>query len=131
VQRFRGGLVFKAHRLLYHSTLGSRVIKKKGTDLEVIARQVHLRERRVIQRPPEPIQVVSCSRRARISGSEAGSYLRLIDSCITQLKVQGLSRNCNESKEEGGRTARFVHEPASATERLHQRWDGITGVPRP
>jgi len=28
VQRFRGGLVFKAHRLVYHSTLG-RVIKKK------------------------------------------------------------------------------------------------------
>ena len=26
---FRGGLVFKAHRLLYHSTLGSRVIKKR------------------------------------------------------------------------------------------------------
>jgi len=29
VKRFRGGLVFKAHRLLYHSTLGSTVIKKK------------------------------------------------------------------------------------------------------
>jgi len=29
VNRFRGGLVFKAHRLVYHSTLGSRVIKKK------------------------------------------------------------------------------------------------------
>ena len=29
VQRFRGGLVFKAHRLLYHSTLGLRVVKKK------------------------------------------------------------------------------------------------------
>ena len=29
VQRFRGGLVFKAHRLGYHSTLGSRVVKKK------------------------------------------------------------------------------------------------------
>ena len=27
--RFRGGLVFKAHRLLSHSTLGLRVIKKK------------------------------------------------------------------------------------------------------
>jgi len=27
--RFRGGLVFKAHRLVYHSTLGLRVIKKK------------------------------------------------------------------------------------------------------
>ena len=29
MKRFPGGLVFKAHRLLYHSTLGSRVIKKK------------------------------------------------------------------------------------------------------
>jgi len=29
VKRFRGGLVFKAHRLVYHSTLGLRVIKKK------------------------------------------------------------------------------------------------------
>jgi len=27
--RFRGGLVFKAHRLVYHSTLGLRVITKK------------------------------------------------------------------------------------------------------
>ena len=29
MQRFRGGLVFKAHRLLYHSTLGLRVITKR------------------------------------------------------------------------------------------------------
>ena len=28
-QRFRGGFVFKAHRRLYHSTPGLRVIKKK------------------------------------------------------------------------------------------------------
>jgi len=28
VKRFRGGLVFKAHRLVYHSTLGLRLIKK-------------------------------------------------------------------------------------------------------
>ena len=33
-------------------------------------------------------------------GTEAGSYLRLIDSWITQLKAQGPSRTCNESKEE-------------------------------
>ena len=32
MQRFRGGLVFKAHRRLYHSTLGLRVIKKKHLD---------------------------------------------------------------------------------------------------
>jgi len=30
LKRFRGGLVFKAHRLVYHSTLALRVIKKKG-----------------------------------------------------------------------------------------------------
>ena len=30
MKRFRGGLVFKAHRLVYHSTLGLRVIKKKN-----------------------------------------------------------------------------------------------------
>ena len=29
MNRFRGGLVSKDHRLLYHSTLGVRVIKKK------------------------------------------------------------------------------------------------------
>ena len=29
VERFRGGLVSKAHRLLYDSTLGSRVIMEK------------------------------------------------------------------------------------------------------
>ena len=29
-----------------------------------------------------------------------GSYLRLTDFCITQLKAQGPSRTCNESKEE-------------------------------
>jgi hypothetical protein len=32
---------------------------------------------------------------------EAGSYLRLIDSCITQLGAQGRSRTCNESKGQG------------------------------
>ena len=29
VERFRGGLVLKAHRLVFHSTLGVGVIKKK------------------------------------------------------------------------------------------------------
>ena len=29
VKRFTGGLVFKAHRLLHHSTIGLRVTKKK------------------------------------------------------------------------------------------------------
>ena len=42
MNRFRGGLVLKAHRLVYHSTLGSRVIKKKKrSKLPGIARPEH------------------------------------------------------------------------------------------
>jgi len=33
---FRGGLEFKAHRLLYYSTLGLRVIKKKEKPVWVV-----------------------------------------------------------------------------------------------
>ena len=46
-------------------------------------------------------------------GSESGSYLRPIDSCITQLKAQGLFRTCAESKEEeglGSRDGGVVHD---------------------
>ena len=32
-KRFRGGLVFKAHKLVYHSTLGSRVITKVTAEM--------------------------------------------------------------------------------------------------
>ena len=32
--------------------------------------------------------------------TEAGSYLRLIDSCITHLEAPGPFRTCNDSKEE-------------------------------
>ena len=34
------------------------------------------------------------------SSSEAGSYLRLVDSCITELKAQQHVRTCNTSQEE-------------------------------
>ena len=42
VKRFRRGLVFKAHRLLYHSTLGLRVIKEKkkvNRDIEAVGHE--------------------------------------------------------------------------------------------
>ena len=35
---FRGGLVFKAHRLVYHSTLGLRVMKKRKIPLRSLHR---------------------------------------------------------------------------------------------
>ena len=48
MKRFRGGLVFKAHRLLFHSTLGLRVIKKKRSyrlDLLIEVVEVRLEQR--------------------------------------------------------------------------------------
>jgi len=44
-------------------------------------------------------ELIGLSYTEMCSGSEVGSYLRLIDSCITQLKAQGPSRTCNASKE--------------------------------
>ena len=38
MKRFRGGLVFKAHRLVHHTTLGWRVIKKKKKHLAPLGR---------------------------------------------------------------------------------------------
>jgi len=65
VRRFRGGLVFKAHRRLYHSTLDSR------------EREALTLVRRPMARNSENCAASCCS------GSEAGSYLRLIEVCIT------------------------------------------------
>ena len=62
VQRFRGELVIKAHRLLHHSTLGLKVIKREGKgDLDVGERgdSVPLRQFAkgvVSQHPPEQVQ---------------------------------------------------------------------------
>ena len=50
VQRFRGGLVFKAHRLLYHSTPGFRVIKKKRSGGGRQNRWMRLRKARTCPR---------------------------------------------------------------------------------
>ena len=39
----------------------------------------------------------------------AGEDLRRIDSCITQLKAQGPSRTCNESREEKEEATNLQH----------------------
>jgi len=56
--------------------------------------------------------------------SEAGSYLRLIDSCITQLKAQGPSRTCNESKEEEEEEGVLVAEVGG----VHPRRGDVSGT---
>ena len=43
VKRFRGRLVFKAHRLLYHSTLGWRVMKNKKKEAYLFRRKFIVR----------------------------------------------------------------------------------------
>jgi len=52
-------------------------------------------------------------------GTETGSYLRLIYSCITQLKAQGPSRTCNESKEEAYHLTMGAHVNPVPTRQKH------------
>jgi hypothetical protein len=78
--------------LIYHFHMGTSpstwIYKYNSRDL-VFERREHSEEVR------EPVPVGHAR-----PGSEAGSYFRLIDSCITQLKAQGPSRTCDESQEE-------------------------------
>jgi len=60
-------------------------------------------------------------------------YLRLIHSCITQLKSQGPSRTCNESKEEPAQrksasTPRGIHISSAGTRMSSRSKDGRVGV---
>ena len=66
----------------------------------VSVRELSRRGADTLVSPPACTLVSPLVRGDMCSGSEAGSYLRLLDSCITQLKAQGPSRTCNESKEE-------------------------------
>ena len=66
MKRFRGGLVFKAHRLVYHSTLCSRVIKKKKRDGDLIAvvnAEVGRMARRRLCNPRRPCEGMLCVRK--------------------------------------------------------------------
>ena len=67
--------------MIHHYILQGNAVNKDGTKEDSILQS----------RQPKRRRGGGCS------GSEAGSYLRLMDSCITQLKAQG---TCDESKEE-------------------------------
>ena len=61
VKRFRGGLVFKDHRLVCHSTLGSRVTKKKkylaeGAGVVAVPLAIQQPPRRRPDHHPVPVQ---------------------------------------------------------------------------
>jgi len=62
VLRFRGGLVLKAHRLVYHSTLGLRVIQKKKRRVEgapdVLVREVPANSRQFSVHESGPLRAV-------------------------------------------------------------------------
>ena len=61
---------------------------------------VSLNSRLVSNKVEEEVTSFTSLQNRGVVVTDAGSYLRLIDSCITQLKAQGPSRTCNESKEE-------------------------------
>ena len=56
------------------------------------------------------------------SGSEAGSYSRLKNSCITQLKDQGPARTSNESKEEEEEEVSIIVIFSSWLPAIHTVW---------
>ena len=73
----------------------------------MFVRPIHQKSTYFTQLTSGPCVVQRFSPRALWDGGggvpgAGGSCLRLIDSCITQLKAQGPSRTCNESKEEEG-----------------------------
>ena len=68
--------------------------------LAVLARPIQRHIRPPLPKVAAPCQFKNNHSTEMCSGSEAGSCLRLIDSCITHLKAQGPARTCNESKEE-------------------------------
>jgi len=57
------------------------------------------------------ISICAVHRKSDSGTLHAHGSLRLIDSCITQLKAQGPSRTCNESKEEEEETWVFWPHP--------------------
>jgi len=57
---------------------------------------------------------------------EEGAYLRLIDTCITQLRDQGASRTCNESKEEED----LLDAPPPFIHSTNEAWSDCANEPR-
>jgi len=78
-----GGLVFKAHRLLHHSTLGLSVIKKKEEEALAVETGPGVGGGgEVSYDPGTPVEKALV---VETGPGVEGSYLRLIDFCITQL----------------------------------------------
>ena len=79
MQRFRGGLVFKAHRLLYHSTVGVRVIQKKKAGFKKVSNtttashRCESRRRRVLLPPENSTPCLPRSTHPGVMGSTAVS----------------------------------------------------------
>ena len=87
------------HSLSHTHTLSLSRMTCDGVATEGAGLLLHLEDLgRAVQRQDAVLAHLPGSR----DHYEAGSYLRLIDSCITQLKAQGPSRTCNVSKEEEG-----------------------------
>ena len=132
MQRFRGRLVFKAHIL--RVSLNSRLESNKEDSKRENFRNtntntaiMHAPSQRRYFVPETGLVRRVTSFTEMCSGSEAVSYLRPIDSCFTQLKAQGPSRTCNESKEEEEVTS-FRAAPPSLCRRPGQSKYTPTGA---
>ena len=120
-----GGLVFKAHRLLYHSTLGVGVIKKRRSkDAGTLQSDRYSSSAGNVfgyQNIRHSSQFKNNHFTEMCCGTEAGSYVRLEDSFITQLKAQGPSRTCNESREEEEEDIKISNKDSGALDTTQER----------
>ena len=117
VKRFRGGLVFKAHRLWYHPTLGSRIIKKKKKQAPL---PWHGEEPLPPAPPPPPPESQIPPLRL-----EAIRKSAMLHTTVAFDFVLGLKTRVDDSKENSkSRRSFFRIEPVSA-------WAGATATTRP
>ena len=119
MQRFRGGLVFKAHRLSYHSTLGVRLIKKKKASPAP---------------PTAKPRSIKCSRGARpappsslhppTSPAHTGSHRR----SLTVRFERNSTENLTKFSENMVKFHLNVSARAILDEKLEHKWSGLRGA---
>jgi len=88
----RGGLVFKAHRLLYHSTLGLRVIKKETDHAEGEGVHVGLGAHRL----HEPLFQLTCQLSAHVSTFSSRVNSQLICQLSAHVATPSGIQSCEE-----------------------------------
>jgi hypothetical protein len=91
---------YKFHVISTLQTFGRALVDVRRCATNRAARLVQTKQPQISNIGEVPDKIKNDHLTEMCCGTEAGLYLKLMDSCITQLKAQGPSRTCNESKKE-------------------------------